>query len=839
LPTIKPELVVNSGCGLYGADQHQINIASDPRGGFLCAWNDDRAGDRQVNAQLFDTNGIRIGPLIHVSEGNANWNSEPHLTFNARTNEYIVLWAGSGYDILFQRLASSGELIGHNITANRFYSTNTNNPSAATDSSGDIVVTWIGEMTPFCRIFDKDGDAITDQWSLVTSGSANVTSVGWDDRIAADSIGRCIVVWSRFINGRSRIVLQSVNRAGNLYAEPLIVSDPADSTNHYFPTVAGTKDGHFLIIWGSDNGVYGRVFHSDSGFVSPQLTITYKPQSWTSYGVSSDDQDKFFVAWYSEHPYGQIITTQGLISGPAIPLSFPTTILWWTYPRLSKGLFNRLYLAYGGYVHTEMDVMLQAFDVSFNPIGGSVKVADDGCSAWQTNPVVKYNQFGRSLVVWEDQRNGYHDLYGQVLDESGNPLSSNIPISDSNTIRSVSSPSIVSDSEGDFLVSFAGGDYSSRNLILQKVSASGNLVGSNRFITSDYYYNYGLLQNVIHRNDSGDFLLCWYSSASPPVYTQRLQPDLTAYGAPRIIFNSTYQSPKQILGISTNSRSNVLVMWVDYDNQTYTAGNVLKAMILNDQGKVIRDTLVVAALRDGESFNNGACQIDDNCNMIFVWKEFSWYGFDFRMKVKRVYAADNVSRTDSLSIDNFNARLQIIQFKEKKAFVAWDAYDKIYSLFFDDNFSTYIPVELHAFTSFVYSIGEIHNAYCADIYGTNLLFGYESSQNRDAGYDIYANMQEIDQFNFQYIPPSYENTTIVYPNPGSHSVNLQYEITLQTNVQISVYNILGQKIADIENATKPPGIYTVQFPTTNLAAGIYFFRYQGAKSYSKKFIVVK
>src|SRR5450759_4255751 len=97
---IKGDFVVNSGCGSYGADQHQINIASDPRGGFLCAWNDDRAGDRQVNAQLFDNNGNRLGSVIHVSERNANWNSEPHIAFNARSNEYVVLWAGSGYDSL-------------------------------------------------------------------------------------------------------------------------------------------------------------------------------------------------------------------------------------------------------------------------------------------------------------------------------------------------------------------------------------------------------------------------------------------------------------------------------------------------------------------------------------------------------------------------------------------------------------------------------------------------------------------------------------------------------------------------------------------------------------------
>jgi len=842
---IKEDFVVNSGCGSYGADQHQINIASDPRGGFLCAWNDDRAGDRQVNAQLFDNNGNRLGSVIHVSERNANWNSEPHIAFNARSNEYVVLWAGSGYDIQFQRIKSSGEPIGHNITANQLYSTNTNNPSAASDSSGNIIVTWTADLTccmseiPYCRIFNKDGIPITDQWSLVPSGTTNVSSFGWDDRIAADSIGRCVIVWSSFINGRSRIVFQSVNRTGNLYAEPVIVSDPADSSDNYFPTVASTKGGDFLILWGSDKGVSGRIFHADSGFVTPQLTIAHTPQSWITCGASSDDQNKFFVAWFSDRGYGQIVSTQGQLSGPAIPLSFSTTIPWWSYPRLSKGLFNRLSMVYGGYVRTQMDVMLQSFDLSFNPIGSSVKVADDGCSAWQTNPVVKYNQFGKSLIVWEDQRNGYHDLYGQVLDESGDPLSTNILISDSAISKRIAQPAIASDNDGNFLVSFSGGDYSSRNLILQKVSASGKLIGSNVMITNDYFYDYDQLYNEIQKNDAGDILLCWYASGYSAVYTQRLHPDLSPQSGRKLIFNSSLPSPKNILGISTNSKFNNLVMWVDYNYQTNTAGKVLKAMIINEQGTVIRDSLVVAQIANERSFYRGVCGIDENNNMVFVWNEFDTYGYEFRMNVKRVYATDNVSRTDSFSIDNLGTRMQIVKFDNKKVCVAWDAYDKINSLFFDDNIRTYIPVRLHTIPSFVYSLGGLHNVYHADIFGSNLLISYESSQNSDAGYDVYTNVQKIEQFKFQDDPPSFENATSVYPNPTSQNVKLQYEITQQTNVTIAVYNILGQRIADIENGSKAPGLYTVQFPTDHLPAGIYFFLYRGAKSYTKKFIVIK
>lgn len=118
---IKQDFVVNKGCGEYGANQNRITITSGKHGGFLCAWNDERAGDQQVDAQLFDSLGNRIGSVIHVSDGNANWNSEPHIVFNEFTNEYIVFWAGSGYNILFQRISADGEKINQNITVTLRY----------------------------------------------------------------------------------------------------------------------------------------------------------------------------------------------------------------------------------------------------------------------------------------------------------------------------------------------------------------------------------------------------------------------------------------------------------------------------------------------------------------------------------------------------------------------------------------------------------------------------------------------------------------------------------------------------------------------------------------------
>lgn len=841
LQKIKNDFVVNTGCGDYGADQRIINIASDDSGGFLCAWIDDRTGFNQVDAQLFDKNGNKSGQVIHVSETTNSWNSDPHIVYNRVSKEYVVLWAESGYDIRFQRISVSGQQIGDNLTANQLFATNTNNPSAAVDSSGNFIVTWYSDVNccsnsvPYCRVLDKEGNAITDQWSLTSPGVEYVNSFGWDDRIAADSAGRSVIVWSTYVNGRSRIVLQVVNQTGSLLENRVVVSDSTDSTNHFFPTIAGTRDGHFLILWSSSSGVDARIYQIDSGFVTDQFTITNLPQYWITYAASSDNRNTFFVSWISDHIYGQTVSAQGAVAGSPKLLSFPTTASPLDYPRLSKGLFGRLYLTYDSYVRTEEVVMLQAFDLAFNPIGFSVNPVDDSCSAWQTSPVLKYNQFGRSLVVWDDQRNGYHDLYGQVLDESGNPISSNILISDSTVVHWPANPVIITDGAGDFIVSFSAGDYSSRNVILQKISQTGAKIGVNKILSNEYY---SIQQSVLAENEPGDILVCWYNQASttPPLNVQQLKADFTPSTGTTVLLNNSSAFPKKIICVSANSNFDILAVWLDYDYQSYKTGTIIKAMIFDKGGRAVTDTLKLGLVSGYPDYYTGTCQIDTERNIVLLgFDEMSgYYGL---VNVLRRYATDGKVLKNSIEINDLPPHLQIIRFENKKAFISWNSLQSVNAIFFDDNFSTLTPIHLQDLSLIPWNVNT--SVYSADISGGKIQVSYESVKNPRYGFDIYLNTQLLPQVDFSYVSPTLERVSAVFPNPTSGIATLHYEIGATNYVTISVFNVIGQKIFDIESGTKSPGIYDVRFNTRVLPSGIYFFRYKGVQNYLQKFLVVK
>ncbi len=69
-----------------------------------------------------------------------------------------------------------------------------------------------------------------------------------------------------------------------------------------------------------------------------------------------------------------------------------------------------------------------------------------------------------------------------------------------------------------------------------------------------------------------------------------------------------------------------------------------------------------------------------------------------------------------------------------------------------------------------------------------------------------------------------------YPNPFNGETNIKYQVSQVSNVQLEIYNLLGQKIKTLVNQSKSPGFYSVVWNGKNefnneANTGIYFMRF--------------
>jgi len=83
---------------------------------------------------------------------------------------------------------------------------------------------------------------------------------------------------------------------------------------------------------------------------------------------------------------------------------------------------------------------------------------------------------------------------------------------------------------------------------------------------------------------------------------------------------------------------------------------------------------------------------------------------------------------------------------------------------------------------------------------------------------------DVDETNQQTFVPAEFSLSQNYPNPFNPSTKIDYTLPSESNVKISVFNILGEKIKELVNNQMSAGNHSVNFNASNLASGIYIYQ---------------
>ncbi len=119
-------------------------------------------------------------------------------------------------------------------------------------------------------------------------------------------------------------------------------------------------------------------------------------------------------------------------------------------------------------------------------------------------------------------------------------------------------------------------------------------------------------------------------------------------------------------------------------------------------------------------------------------------------------------------------------------------------------------------------------------------FDYSSSK-------LYYRLKQVDyDGSFKYsnivevkIVPAEYTLSQNYPNPFNPSTKINYTIPQESFVNLSIYNMLGQKVMTLINDNEKAGKYDVTFDASKLASGVYLYRLTAGNYVSVKKMILQ
>ncbi|MCK4529307.1 T9SS type A sorting domain-containing protein, partial [candidate division WOR-3 bacterium] len=541
--SLGPRMVVNDDGTSY--NQYDPKIAMDVSGNFVVVWRDYRNGsDYDIYGQLFNSSGGSIGSNFLINDDvGSTYQYGPSVSMDSSGN-FTVVWydnRNGDYDIYGQRFDPTGDTtgLGGNFLINDDGgSWGQYDPSCGMDKLGNFVVVWgddrDGNRNIYGQIYDNGGNPQGSNFRIDqcpgTEGQYN-PSVSMNENNFA-------VTWEDSRKDRS-IYKRRYNNSGTPVANEMRVNDVDGTKNQQYPAVDMNAAGNVVVTWGDyriPNGIYFQRLTADGAPIGVN--------SWIYYGNKPDVSvagDGSFVITYDYYPniYYQMFNASGdSIGSPQIAND---TIYQSRYSSsIDMDALGNFIVAWHDYRNGDYDIYAQRFDSSGDTIDVNFRVNDDVGTTSQDNPVIAISPSGRFLITWYDYRNGDSDIYGQVYDASGSPVSTNFRIDGDAGTNGQYYPDAAVLSDGNFIVAWY--DYRSpQGIYAQVIDSLGAPVDTN-FKVSDAYGYYP----SVSASPTGGFVVTWYcyqGSNPTNIFAQRYNPDYSPDG-------SNYQVNNEIEGLN-------------------------------------------------------------------------------------------------------------------------------------------------------------------------------------------------------------------------------------------------------------------------------------------------
>ncbi len=244
-------------------------------------------------------------------------------------------------------------------------------------------------------------------------------------------------------------------------------------------------------------------------------------------------------------------------------------------------------------------------------------VNDDGSSHYQSNPGITIGGNDHFYIVWDDDRNGYTDIFCQAYNNNGNPLGGNFKVNETHSVHH-QFPDLASDSLGNLIIAWADARDGTTYIYGQYYQNNGSASGSNFKVSIDTGQNSSGNTSVA-MNTRGDFIIVWennYQNAKH-IYGQRYH-NYTVPDGDNFQVNDNTVSNHIFPDVAMDDNSNVVVVWEEEREGQYD----IYAQRFNANGNPLWGNFKVNDETNSTNQMHPAIGMDAEGNFVITWNDW-------------------------------------------------------------------------------------------------------------------------------------------------------------------------------------------------------------------------
>jgi hypothetical protein len=512
-------------------------------------------------------------------------------------------------------------------------------PAIARAPSGNFVITWGDERngggSSLCDIYTQryDPTGIPIGFNLKVNDVAGSAASSWFPDIAMDGSGNFVITWQDYRNGNYDIYAQRYNSSGTPLGSNFKVNDDAGTISQYYPKIAMDSSGNFVVAWqDSRNGnsdIYAQRCNSigtpqGSNFRVNDDTVISSQQYPA---IATGGSGRFVVTWEdwrNDNPsdsadmYAQIYNSAGSPLGANFKVNDASGFAdGGSPPGVAMDAAGDFVVVWEDDRNGNHDIFAQRYDSAGGVWGSNFKVNDDTVSAVQYSPpAIVMDGAGNFVITWEDHRNGDWDIYAQRYNSTGTPLDSNFKVNDDGGDADQWYPNIAMDGFGNFIIAWQ--DYRNGNydIYTRRYNSTGTSQGSNFKVNDDIGSSDQWHQDIAI-DGSGNFVIAWEDERNwnGDIYIQRYNSSGTRLGS-NVKVNDDTESHYQLFPvIAMDHLSNFVVTWEDNRNGNYD----IYAQKYDPSGTPLGSNFKVNDDSGSTWQEEPAIKIDGSGNFVITW----------------------------------------------------------------------------------------------------------------------------------------------------------------------------------------------------------------------------